>query len=210
MNREEFAKLSLAIKSCYPQYGVMSDERSLEVWFQQLKDLDYKLASIAVSKHVAVSKFPPTIAEIREQCTSVLMGDVPDWSEGWEKVLKALRRYGWNREQEAMDSFDVITRKTVQRLGWMNLCMSEEISVERANFRNIYNAISEQQKKERQIPPSIMAVLESTRNTNRQVLEGKSKDGGDEVQKLPDNKEGMNDKVKKLMRELKEKLSDGK
>ena len=39
------------------------------------------------------NKFPPTIADIREYAVSVQTGEKRLWSDGWEEVLKAIRRF---------------------------------------------------------------------------------------------------------------------
>lgn len=173
MTKEEFARLSAGIKGFYPSFQIMPTEESMELWYQQLKDLDYKTASIAISKHVCTNKYPPSVAEIRKGYMDITNGYIPDWGEGWEKVLKAIRQYGYDRELEAMDSFDDITRQVVRRLGWINICMSEEISVERANFRTLYEAVAEKHREQLQLPSAIKAVIEANQAENTQLIEDK-------------------------------------
>ena len=69
MNVDEFAKLADAIKTYFPRDNVLPTDNAMELWFDMLKDLDYKSAYIALKKHVATSSFPPTIADIRKNAS---------------------------------------------------------------------------------------------------------------------------------------------
>ena len=75
------------------------------------------------------NKFKPTVAELREIYTELVSPTISDWSEGWEQVSKA------------MESFDEIIREVVKRLGFQNICLSENIVADRARFAEIYQAI---------------------------------------------------------------------
>ena len=172
MTFEEFSRLGMAIKEFYPSEKVLQTDEAIKLWFQQLKDLDYKFASVALSKYVATNKWPPTIADIRENYLDVTQGKTIDWGEGWEEVLYAIRRYGYMREQEALDSMSEITREVVGRLGWWNLCMSENIGVERANFRQIYMELADRKREYSKLPVSVQKLISST--VEKMVIEDKN------------------------------------
>lgn len=201
MTKEEFARLSAGIKGFYPSFQIMPTEESMELWYQQLKDLDYKTASIAISKHVCTNKYPPSVAEIRKGYMDITNGYIPDWGEGWEKVLKAIRQYGYDRELEAMDSFDEVTRQVVRRLGWINICMSEEISVERANFRTLYEAVAEKHREQLQIPSAIKAVIEANQADNTQLIEDKEQ--AETKREMTEMSENAQEMLKKFRENLK-------
>ena len=90
-----------------------------------------------------------------EMASEIEQGELPDWGEAWEKVIKAIARCGSYDEEGALSSMDEVTRISVQRLGWLTLCMSEDISIERANFRMIYEAEAKRKKRDAQIPPRV-------------------------------------------------------
>ena len=87
------------------------------------------------------NKFKPTVAELREIYTELVSPTISDWSEGWEQVSKAIGHCGMYQEKAAMESFDEITREVVKRLGFQNICLSENIVADRARFAEIYQAI---------------------------------------------------------------------
>lgn len=164
MIKKEFATFAMALKTYYPKEGLLPNEQALELWYKQLQDIDYKVAEAALNKWVATNKWSPTIADIREQAAAISTGDIPDWGDGWEQVLRAIRLYGSYEPQKALDSMDGLTRKCVERLGFRNICMSENISADRANFRMMYETLAERQKKEMQLPAATRTLISSIRN----------------------------------------------
>lgn len=172
MTKIEFAKIAAAIKTYYPQANILPNEAAAELWFRQLEDIPYQTATVALNKWVSVNKWPPTIADIREAALEVSTAEIPDWSEAWEQVLTALRRFGPYRQAEAMASLDEITRTVVRRLGFMNLCASENIAADRANFRTIYQVVAERRRKEEQLPEALRAAIRSNREQIERIRAG--------------------------------------
>ena len=159
MTKKEFAKIAMALKTYYPKESLLPNEQAMELWFIQLCDIPYDVAKVVLSKWVATNKWSPSIAEIREMASEIVNGKQEDWSEGWEKVINSFGRYGMYREKEALDSFDEITRTAVERLGYQNLCLSENIDVDRANFRMVYQDIAGRMKKEAQMPAELVNLI---------------------------------------------------
>lgn len=155
MTVQEFATISAAIRAAWPQANIMPDDQSKDVWYTMLSDLDYRSCMAALKEHMSVNKFAPTIAEIRERCSNITSAPLPDWSDAWENIMSVIRFYGMYREEEALQRMDAITRKCVKRLGFQNLCTSENITADRANFRMIYEQEQKAQKEFRQLSPAL-------------------------------------------------------
>lgn len=171
MTSSEFATLAAALKTAYMRDKFLATKEAYDLWFGMLGDLPYEAASNAVKRWILTEKWTPTIADIRERATQVMMPAFPDWSEGWETVMNAIHRWGMHRESEALATLPEIARKTVKRIGWQNICLSEEISIERANFRQIYEAITEREKRMAQLPESVKGGL-IEKNNDRDSLPG--------------------------------------
>jgi hypothetical protein len=164
----------MAIKTYFPkEENLMKTEDAVRLWYEALKDIDYTTMSMALNKWVATEKWSPTIADLRRLSFEVSNPEIPTWDNAWETVLHAVRTYGYNRRIEAMDSLDEITRKTVARIGWNQICMSEQIGIERAAFRDIYNVLADKTKEQGQIAPAVKAVIEATRQAHNQLLADK-------------------------------------
>ena len=168
MTKDEFRVVAKGMKAVYTQPTFLPDSDAMNIWYALLKDLDYNIAQAAIQKHMVTSKFPPTIADIREQAASVTYGEKPMWSDGWDLVLKAIRKYGSYAPVEAMASFDPITRRCVERLGYMELCQSTNIVADRANFRMIFEQIADREEERARLPVSLAHLIEGV---SRPMLE---------------------------------------
>lgn len=160
MNKKEFALWVMAIKTYYPKENILPNEDAVALWYEQLKDIPYQTASLALNKWVQSNKWSPSIAEIRELA---IMHDVPDWGEAWEEVMTAVRKYGAYQTSKALESLTPLTRKATERIGFKNICMSEEVGVERANFRMIYEKLAERERKEAQLSPKVKGLIDQIR-----------------------------------------------
>ena len=153
MEKKEFALFAAALKTYFPKEDkLLPNEQSLELCFRELQDIPYIVAEAALRKWVSTQKWSPSIAEIREMASTIAHGDIPDWGEGWEKVRKAVRKFGLYNERKALESLDPLTRKVVERLGFRELCMSDENDTTfRANFRMIYENLAKREKTDQQL-----------------------------------------------------------
>lgn len=152
MTDVEFATIASAIKAAYPSTNIMPDKQSKSVWYTMLSDLDYNICLAALKEHISVCKFAPSIAELRELCSGIMSGPQKDWGAAWEEVLKAVRYKGMYREDEALEGMEEMTRECVARLGFKNICMSENIDHDRANFRMIYEQVAKRKAQDAQLP----------------------------------------------------------
>lgn len=81
---------------------------------------------------------------------------VPSFDEAWGVVQKAISRYGRERPQEAFETMDELTRTIVKNLGWTRLCCSENLTADRANFREAYEARADNLQNSRQLPEFVV------------------------------------------------------
>lgn len=163
MTKQEFALFAAALRTYYPKENILPNQQAMELWYRELQDIAFPVIEAGLRQWVATNKWSPSIADIREMVTAVQHGNLPDWGEGWEKVLKAIRYFGSYGETEALAGMDEITRTCVQRLGFRNLCMSENINADRANFRMIYEQLAERKKKESVLPFGLMQEVQRLR-----------------------------------------------
>lgn len=159
MTERQFAEFAAVMKSAYPKDNLFEIGKAMEVWYRMLKDIDGKVAMAALEKWIATEKWPPRIADIREYSTDIVTGRSADWSVQWEYVLKLIGKYGYWRPNEAYAEMDEATRQTVKRIGYGNLCKSENMVADRAMFRDVYQAYINRQKQDAQIPEQLRMVI---------------------------------------------------
>lgn len=87
MDRTEAAQVLAMLKAAYPNFykGMGADEAqgTISVWSIQFADTAAEIVLMALNKVIATSKFPPTIAEIKEKISSL------HW-EAYEKLYMNL------------------------------------------------------------------------------------------------------------------------
>lgn len=75
MTKKEAVQLLAILKAAYPNfYKDMSAEEAqgtVSVWSMQFEELPAEIVLIALNKHIATNKFPPSIAEIKEKLTAI-------------------------------------------------------------------------------------------------------------------------------------------
>lgn len=159
MTRDEFKILVKGMKAIYSQPTFIPDQDAFNMWFALMGDLPYEVCNVAIQKYMLTNKFPPTVAEIREIASGVVNGDPLSWGESWERALKAVRRYGSYNKIEALNSLDPLTRKCVDSIGYMQLCMSENIMVERAHFQKIFEVMAKREQQQKQMPLQLQEAI---------------------------------------------------
>lgn len=85
MNLTEFKVIAATLKASYQSLRAFDTDEGLRIWYEMLKDLEYKVISEAVSMCVKESPYPPAIADIRKICKRLV---APDWSVEWQKLIR--------------------------------------------------------------------------------------------------------------------------
>lgn len=164
MTEKEFSLIALALKTYFPRDNFLPNEQAVRLWFNQLQDVNYKFCEMAVNKWVAQNKFPPTICELREEVANIAYGNVPTWDEAYHQVQRAISKWGYYNPEEGKAYLDDLTREVVNRIGWTKICLSESPDVIRANFRDIYNTLSQRAVKDRMIPNNLKTLISETQS----------------------------------------------
>lgn len=171
MQVNEFATIASAIKAAWPNANIMPDKQSKDVWYTMLQDLDYVVCLNAVKQLISTNTFAPSISEIRERCAKITSPEIADWGEAWGEVQRAIRNYGYYREVEALDSMSELTRRCVRRLGWQNICTSDNESADRANFRMIYEQDQKVTMQTLQLPENVRLQMGKIQALSTKVIE---------------------------------------
>lgn len=159
MTREEFKILVKGMKAVYAAPTFIPDQDAFNMWYALMGDLNYDVCAMAIKKYMLTNKFPPTVAEIRELATNIVSGDPLTWGESWERALAAVRKYGSYNKMDALNSLDSITRKCVESIGYMELCMSENIMVERAHYQKVFEVFAKREQTDKQIPLQLKQAI---------------------------------------------------
>ena len=138
------------IKACYPKFTEIQGA----AYTQLLADIPEGVLAQGVKNVIKVSRYVPTVAEIREEASAILKAatktKAPIPEEEWEKVLKAMAHIGPYRSPKwECDT----TAAAVKKIGWMTLCGADMSSLPylRAQFIQTWNKISDAAKMQRRM-----------------------------------------------------------
>lgn len=181
MEIKEFAVFADRLKTAFPKDNLLSTPDQMEWWYDLLKELPFQTAIVALKKYALANKFPPTIAELMTIAADLTDERLPDADEAWGEVTKAIRRYGYPREREALDSMSETVRKTVERIGFQNICQSQydQFNTLRAQFKGFYEAEYRRSAETRKLPENVRIAQANI----KQLIETK----GDNIGRIESN-----------------------
>lgn len=167
MTFDEFKIVAKSIRSLYPKDNVLPDIDSVKIFYAMLMDIPYDTLVSALKRYVMTNKYPPTVADLRATAAEATRPVSEDWSAAWEKVRKAIRYFGYYRENEALESLDEPIRTIVKRLGYQELCLTDNMAVDRANFRKIYEQMQAQENERAKLPGSLTVGIGVQNDTDK-------------------------------------------
>lgn len=163
MNRAEVIKLITILSINYRNWpGEDKEEDTVLLWESMLADMSFEIGQAAVKMHISRSVYPPTIADIRDAAATITAPKTIEAIEAWDMITDAIRKYGFYRETEAMESLPEDVAQMAKRFGWRELCLSENVDTLRAQFRMAWETQAKRQREDRLIPHEVKALIESS------------------------------------------------
>lgn len=161
MSEQGVFKCFKILISAYP--GTEIDESTGKLYTQLLADIPDNILEAAVLDHITRSIWFPKVAELRTACSELSYGTgryAPDAYESWSEVARKIPAYG--RDNRPEFSHPLIER-TVDALGWRNLCLSTNQVSDRARFIEAFDRLKHREIDETVTLPQIKALTERFR-----------------------------------------------
>lgn len=155
--RPEIIALLGVINAAYPSFDLNS-KRRIDLYCEMLSDLDIEPLKAAARQHIAVNKWPPSVAELRDMAASVTRPELPTWADAWEEVWHAVTTIGYIGKPQWSHP---LIAKTVQSMGgWLTMCQIQvdNLSTERAQFNRMYDAHASRATRHASLLPDVRAL----------------------------------------------------
>lgn len=147
-----------AISCAYPHHKWEDFEQTVALWTDMLRDLDARAATLAVKRLIASSKWPPSVAEVREAAVEnvrhMRMTARPELA--WAHVSNAVAWFGTD-ENKARDYLGETMWGVIARAGGWTAILQDG---GKGRFLAVYNAASAVSEHTRQIPESVNRGVE--------------------------------------------------
>lgn len=165
-------------------YNKEFSPEQMGVWYTFFADVDGKSFISAIKRLIVKSKYMPSIADIKDELVTLEIGIPLDADAEWERVRKAISKYGYYRQDEAMASLPEVTAKTVRRLGgFRTICSSEDPSWTRKAFIDSYKVYAQRERQTLAISESHRTPAELGMDETPQIEEKvRYLDGDEEVE----------------------------
>lgn len=185
MIQEDFLKGIFILENSFPSFQISDKEETLMIWYEMLADQSMEVYMNGIRRHLALSKFAPTIADLRERMqetinpASAFTADI-----AWSELTGAIRKYGSYREQEALDSMSPITRSIVMAMNYRQLCLSETLMADRAHFMKMFEQYKAREKQEYLLPQAVKEESKRIQGHVTMISDAFSMDRNNHVQLL--------------------------
>lgn len=169
MTRDEFKVLVKAMKAVYTHPTFIPDQHAFNIWYEMLKDIDYKTASFAVKKYMQSEEREPSVANIRSQAASLRpCEDELNELEAWEMVKKAMGNSTYHAEEEFKKLPEIIQKAIVNPRQLREWATMENIdgrawNVMQSNFMRTYRAEVERQKSNKKLSPDLLNIIQQNK-----------------------------------------------
>ena len=72
MTKDEFKPLIVKLKTAFIRDKFFEDTGQIDLWYEMLQDLNPKYAEQAVTNYIKKNRYQPTIADIRQEYTTIV------------------------------------------------------------------------------------------------------------------------------------------
>ena len=158
MTKSEVMKLLGWVTANFPHMQERDLRPTAELWHRMLGDIPYQAAEAGIMRIMATARYFPTVAEVRDAAMSFMVPSLPSPGEAWGEVLRAVRRWGFYRPEEAIETLRPTVRKAVEYVGWEEVC-SEPEGVIRAHFMRVYEQVAKREQEYALMPQELLDIL---------------------------------------------------
>ena len=169
MKKAELLDIVTVIVMSYPNhFKEESIPGMVTAWYALFKDDDKNAVELAVMKHIASNKWPPSIAEIRGAMAEMLHPELIPPDVAWmavADVMHGVDEWGWGRPK-----FPPLIERVVETIGWGHL---KELSrgsyagnkdgLDRVAFMDLYKPAYERALQAATLPAALSATMSKVR-----------------------------------------------
>lgn len=164
MEREDVIRILNVLKTAFPNsYKDMTKveaENTINLWLDMFQHENVQLVLAATKNLINTFKWPPTIADIKEEMYKITNRETETPVEVWNKIRKAIRNSAYN----SYDEFQKLPDKAKRFVGSPNQlkewAISENFieSVVRGQFLKQYEILEKRQKEEKMMLPEVKVL----------------------------------------------------
>jgi hypothetical protein len=171
LNKADAARLVAIVVTAYPNYDKFRDEQAVtatvNLWASMFATDDGRIVALALNKHIATSKWPPSVAELREIMLEIQRPDLIPPDKAWAAVSDLLHTVGEYNHGDLQHQLPPLVARAVETIGWGNLwemhrsyCVGGKPGMDRVAFVQQYGPMYEREKQRAMTPEGITAQID--------------------------------------------------
>lgn len=171
MNKADAARLVAIVVTAYPNYDKFRDEQAVtatvNLWASMFATDDGRIVALALNKHIATSKWPPSVAELREIMLEIQRPDLIPPDKAWAAVSDLLHTVGEYNHGDLQHQLPPLVARAVETIGWGNLwemhrsyCVGGKPGMDRVAFVQQYGPMYEREKQRAMTPEGITTQID--------------------------------------------------
>lgn len=219
---KQAAKLVKVCVTSYPNSDKFPTKKAVtntvNLWANYFADDDWGVVALAVSKHIATSKWPPSIAEIRELIVEITRPDLVPPDEAWG-LVKAWIHSTSEYEDDSRRVFPAIIAETIQACGgksalWALLRQqygySGKAGLDKLTFLQLYEPRYLRERQRAMTPRGLQSGIEAAHSRLGNPEYKKLEAARDYVQESVDRKQQQYEEMRELsFQRLRNSIKDG-
>ncbi|MFV0519753.1 MAG: replicative helicase loader/inhibitor [Lachnospirales bacterium] len=161
--KKQAAKLVKICVTAYPNSDKFQNEEAVSntvnLWANYFSDDNWRVVAIALQKHIAISKWVPSIADIRELMVDITRPDLLPPDEAWSMVNTWLCSASEYNNVDVFSVFPFIVAETIEACGGKNKLLSlfreqgsGKAGLDKLTFRQLYEPKYQREKQKAMMP----------------------------------------------------------
>ncbi|MBO5863514.1 MAG: hypothetical protein J6Q59_04515 [Paludibacteraceae bacterium] len=172
MMKADVARLVALVKAAYPNYDKFKDpeevKATVNLWALMFADDDARIVGLAVQKHMATNKWPPSVAELREIMLEIQHPELVPPDTAWLAVSDLLYSVGQFNHGDLYEQFPALIARALESIGWGALWDLHRSSLaggkpgmDRLIFVQQYTPMYEREKLRAMTPEAVTAKIDA-------------------------------------------------
>ena len=162
MNEKETIRIITIICMSYPsseRLGENAIKGMVNIWKKLFADDPADFVELAVTRHIATNKWPPSVAEIRELMAQMQNPDLIPPDLAWAAVKDVMTECGEFMHKDIHEIFPPLIARAVETIGWHALWVSSHDKYTGQRFFDVYTPMYQRELQKAMLPSSVRASI---------------------------------------------------
>lgn len=162
MTEKDSIRIVTLICMSYPsseRLGENAIKGMVNIWKTLFADDPAELVELAVTRHIATSKWPPSVAEIRELMAQMQNPELIPPDLAWAAVKDAMRSCGEYLHRDIHELFPALIARVIETVGWHELWLSAKDKYTGQRFFDVYTPMYQRELQKAMLPAGVRASI---------------------------------------------------